>query len=255
MKRYRKFLVVSDNHGDGEDQGAVRALREFTTFWKPTVRVHLGDCFDFRFLRKKADEQERRHPVQDDLDAGIDFLRTFKPTHFLRGNHDERLWDAARSDDGKLADFAARLILDIQDVLGDAIMLPYDKRKGVLRLGHLKVIHGYNAGVTAARIAAQIYGSVLMGHIHAVDQYAIPGIERRIGRAIGCLCKLDMEYNRAMAQTLRHSHGWAYGLLFDSGEYVVWQAEQVGGAWFFPSEIKEVKHNEVRDEERLGRVA
>lgn len=237
--RYKRWVACFDNHGDRADDGAVKAFHEFCRWWKPEIRIHGGDCFDFRCLRAKASAQEGRESVGDDVDAGIAFIKQYKPTHFLRGNHDERLIDAAGSDDGKLAGFAGMVWDEIVEALGGAAILPYCKRRGVLKIGHLKILHGYNAGVTAARIAGQVYGSCLMGHTHTIDQYSLPGLERRIARVCGCLCRLDQDYNRAHIQTLRQAHGWAYGLLLPTGEYVVFQAEQVAGKWFFPSEIRE----------------
>lgn len=235
---HKRFVVCGDSHGDMQDDKAVGALFDFVKHFKPEIRVHLGDAFDFRSLRRKASDMEQRDGIGADIDAGLAFLRKFKPTHFLRGNHDERLWDLLRGDDRKIGDLARTVADDITDALGGVPMLPYDKRKGVLKLGHLRIVHGYNTGVYAARTAAQVYGAVLMGHIHTVDQYSIPGIERRVGRAIGCLCRLDMDYNRAQTQTLRQSHGFAYGLLFPSGIYQVFQAENVNGQWIFPTELR-----------------
>lgn len=237
----KRFLIVSDNHGDLQDAEAVAAFFEFAKAWKPEIRVHLGDCFDFAALRKKASDDERRGPLAEDVMMGCEFLRRLKPTHFLRGNHDERLWDLLDIDDAKLTEYARMLADQIGDAIGDSIMLPYCKRRGVLRLGHLKCIHGFHSGVTAARQSALVYGSVVMGHVHAIDHYSIPGLERRAGRVIGCMCQLDHTYNRAMAQTLRHAHGWAYGLLFPSGDYAIYQAEKVNGSWHLPTEFVEVR--------------
>lgn len=239
--RYRKFTAVFDSHGSQIDRSAEAAFWDFCSFWKPEIRIHGGDGFDFACLRKNASEGEKRERLQDDIDAGIDFIKRYKPTHYLRGNHCERLWDAAKADDGKLADFASYLILDIKEALGDAIMLPYDKRAGVLKIGRLKVVHGYNTGITAARIAGQVYGSVLMGHTHVIEQYSLAGLERRVARVCGCLCKLSMDYNRGHLQTLRQSHGWAYGIILPSGEYIVWQAEQINSRWIYPSEFREFR--------------
>jgi hypothetical protein len=237
--RNRRFIVCGDTHGDHVDPSAAAAFLRFVKDWRPEIRVHLGDAVDLRFLRSKASAQEQRERVRPDIDAAVDFLTSYKPTHYLRGNHCERLWDAAKCDDGPRADFARGLISELEAAVGPRCqVLPYHKRDGVLRLGHLKVIHGYHSGVTAARQAAQVYGSVLMGHVHAVDHVSIAGLERRMGRCIGCLCKLDQDYNRAQAQTLRQSHGFVYGLLLAGGEYVVWQAEPVGGKWYFPSEVR-----------------
>ena len=47
-----RFVAFGDNHGDMADDEATDALCEFIKDYKPTVRVHLGDCFDFRSLRR-----------------------------------------------------------------------------------------------------------------------------------------------------------------------------------------------------------
>ena len=238
----KRFVAVFDNHGDMVDAKALAAFREFVKHWKPEVRIHGGDCFDLRALRKGASKDEEFEDLAPDIEAGLDFLSWYKPTHFLRGNHDERLWDAASGKNPIAARFAALTIEEVMDALGGAKMYPYCKRNGVMRLGHLKVIHGYHSGVTAARQAAQVYGSVLLGHVHTVDQYSIPGVERRIGRSCGCLVKLDMPYNRAQANTLRQSHGWGYGFIYPSGDYQYFQAECVNHSWTFPTEVMSIKH-------------
>jgi predicted phosphodiesterase len=241
-KPYQKWLACFDNHGDQADPGAVKAFFEFKKAWKPDITIHGGDCFDLRALRKGASKDEEFEDVVPDVEAGLDFLRRLAPDVWLRGNHDERLLDAISGTNPLVRQFATLTYTQIVQALGDCQILPYDKLLGVYHLGKLKVIHGYNAGITAARMAAQIYGSCLMGHIHAVDAFSIAGLDRRIGRACGCLCKLSMPYNRGQAQTLRQQHGWAYGLVYPSGDFQVWQAECVAGQWAYPSEIRSVKH-------------
>ena len=242
MRKVQRFIVISDTHGSEADTRAVAAMLDFTKAFKPTIRIHAGDLFDFACLRRNASDQERRQPIRDDIDAGLQLVGDFKPTHYLRGNHCERLWDLLKSDDGNLRDVGNEWINQIEHKLRGVKMLPYHKRDGVFKLTEtLSVIHGYHTGLTAARMAAQIYGSVLMGHIHTIDQYSIPGIERRIGRAIGCLCHLDQDYNRAHANTLRHQHGFCYGFITPNGSYQTFQAESLGGSWFFPTEFRECR--------------
>ena len=233
----QRFIAAFDNHGDMADPGALAAFFDFLEHWKPEIRIHGGDCFDFRALRRGASEEELRDGLTADYDAGCIFIERFRPTHWTRGNHDERLYDRIGGDDRMVAGYCKDLADGIAEVTPGCQILPYHKRNGVLTIGHLKVIHGYHAGVTAARQAALVYGSVLMGHVHTIDVYSIPGIERRVGRVCGALCRLDMDYNRAQPSTLRHAHGWAYGVLFPSGAYQCWQAETVDGQWVFPSEI------------------
>jgi hypothetical protein len=120
-------------------------------------------------------------------------------------------------------------------------MLPYHKRLGVLRLGHLKLLHGFFAGVTAPRQHALTYGACLHGHTHTIDEASVPGLERRTARAVGALCKLDMPYNSRMPVTLRHAHGWAYGVLHEkTGDYHVWQASKIADTWLLPTEVQKL---------------
>lgn len=235
-----RFVFVADNHGDRADPHSVKALFEFMQFWKPEIRIHGGDCFDLRAFRKKASEEERLESIKDDVEAGLDFMARFRPTVWLRGNHDERLIDMTKCADGNLSAYARLLWGQIDDrltLMGCSEIFPYDAKAGVLRLGHLKFVHGYHNGITAARVAAQIYGSVIMGHVHAFDEYSIPGIDRRVGRSCGCLCELRMDYNRAMPNTLRQSHGWYYGFLFPDDTFRVYQAEEIDGQWIIPTEF------------------
>lgn len=238
MPKPRKFIAVSDNHGHHYEPRACAAMFDFLKSWKPDLRIHLGDCFDMTALRRGASDDDKRTPLSDDVAAGCDFLRKFSPTHFLRGNHDERLWDLLDVDDAKLSEYALKLVDEIRDAIGDAKMLPYHKRNGVLKIGKLSFIHGYHSGLNAARMAAQVFGSVLMGHVHTIDQFSVPGLEPRIGRAIGCMCQVDATYNRAQANTLRQTNGFSYGFIFPSGHYQVFQAEGIAGTWYMPSEFR-----------------
>lgn len=249
---WERFIVASDVHGDKQDPAACAVFFDFLKTWRPQIRVFAGDLWDFRPLRKKASAEEQRESMAADYEKGLDFLKGFQPNVFLRGNHDERLWELAESNNGILSDFASEKVLKIKQVcerMGCQI-LPYNKREGVVRIGHLKILHGFASGVYASRQHALVYGSCLFGHTHAVDEHAIPGLERRVARNIGCLCQLDMDYNARHMGTLKQAHGFAYGITNPrTGDYFVWQAEQIGGAWAMPSGIEIMK-----DERDLGAV-
>ena len=236
----KRWIFFSDTHGDMCDPGTMDVVRRFCRDFKPEIRVAGGDHFDLRCLRKGASEEEEFEALDPDIEAGKAFFSWYKPTHWLRGNHDERMWEATRSRNPVLARFARKCISEeIMPAVGNLRMLPYHKRLGVLRLGHLKMIHGFHCGLLAAKHAANIYGSVLMGHGHAVDHYSIPGLEPRVGRMVGCGCQLDMDYNERQPNTLRQSHGFAYGFLFAGGTYQVQQAQEINGHWMMATEFKE----------------
>jgi hypothetical protein len=169
----------------------------------------------------------------------MNFLNRLRPAYYLRGNHCQRLWDLAMEDRGVISDFAFKGTQEVEAAMNkiECKMFPYDKRKGVLRLGHLKIIHGYLAGITAARRTAQVYGSVIMGHGHAIQQASIEGLEQRTGIMCGCLCKLNMSYTRASVGTLNWEHGWAYGIINEkTGSYNLWQARRIDHKWILPTD-------------------
>lgn len=240
-RRDIRWIFVSDSHGDMQDDKAVAAMFEFCKLWKPEVRIHGGDAFDFRPLRKKATDQELREGKCLDVQMGIEFLTKFRPTHFLRGNHDERLWDLHKSDDGQKREAAiatAEQIMQALSKVGCTNVYPYHKRLGVCEVGKLRCVHGYGAGVSAARQHAQVYGACLFGHVHRIDSYTAPALERRIARTCGCLCKLDFDYNRAMINSLQQEHGFAYGTMDrTTGTYLFHQAHPIDGRWYFPTEL------------------
>lgn len=248
MKQWTKFIFATDVHGDEQDEGAVQVFHEFCEAWdskRRAIRVMGGDLFDFRSIRRGASVEEQAESMRYDVDAGMMFLEKFRPRHFLRGNHDERLWEAAETATGVKQDYAIRGCEDIERKLRRirCEMLPYHKRDGVLRLGHLKMLHGFHSGVYAARQHGLVYGACLFGHIHCIQEHALPGLERRVARAVGALCKLDMPYNARHVNTLRQAHGWAYGLINEkTGDYKVWQAEKTGDVWLLPTDTMAIGH-------------
>jgi len=179
-----------------------------------------------------------------DYTAGLNWLQRFHPNYFLRGNHDERLWELAETDKGIVSDYAQSGVVEINSIVAKmkCQMLPYHKRDGVLKLGSLKILHGFHCGVTVARQTALVYGSALFGHTHVIDEAAIGGLDRRVARNIGALCKLDMDYNSRNPNTLRQAHGFAYGILDErTGAYHVMQAEEINGTWQLPTNFTEYK--------------
>jgi hypothetical protein len=244
MKNAKRFVICSDIHGDEQDAEAVASLHAFCDDFKPTVRVINGDLWDFRNLRKGASDDEKAHSLEDDWTAGVEWVRAYfdggKENHFLRGNHDERLYRLADSATGLQRDYARDGIKRIARVMhqAKARMLPYDSRLGVLKLGHLRVIHGYFAGIGSARRHAIAYGNCLFGHTHATDSAPVESIDGPSeARGIGCCCKIDMGYNAHMVAKLRHDNAWCYGVLFDDGTYQLFQAKKIGGSFYAAQSI------------------
>jgi len=243
-KTAQRFIVVSDNHGDMADAASVSALWSFIADWKPTIRAHAGDAFDFRNLRRGASDEEKAASLADDWEQGNDFLRRFfeggTSNHFLRGNHDERIYEFRNSCSGMLRDYASDGVKQLEGVVKKcrAKMLPYDSDLGVLDLGNLSVIHGYHTGIGACRQHAQIYKNCIFGHTHSIDVASVASREPAEARSIGCLCRRDMDYVNKKTGKLRWAQGWAYGLLFPNGTYQLFQTRNLNGQFYAASEIK-----------------
>lgn len=240
---FRRFIFATDLHGDMQDESAVAALLDFTSRWKPHEKIFGGDLFDFRALRKSASAEERSESMRFDVAAGLRFLADFRPQIYLRGNHCERLWQLAEFGSGVEADYAQQGAREVEVRCSKlrCKILPYHKRDGIYSLGKLKLLHGFFAGVTATRQHALTYGECLHGHTHAIDQASVAGLDRRIARGVGALCKLDMPYNSRMPSTLRHAHGWAYGVTNPkTGACHVWQAEKMDEQWLLPQNLAQL---------------
>jgi len=244
--KHRRFVVVSDNHGDMVDARASAALSAFLSDFKPSVRVHAGDCWDFRNLRRGASDDEKASSLEDDWSEGSEFFRNFfkggTENHFLLGNHDDRLWQYRRSATGLLRDYASDGIKRVEALCraSKAAMLPYDSALGILTLGKLSVLHGYHAGASACRQHANVYGNCLFGHVHTAESAPVASLEPAEARSIGCLCKRDMDYINAKTGKLRWAQGWAYGLLFDDGTYHLEQARNINGSFTYATAFKTI---------------
>lgn len=241
----QRFVVASDNHGDQHDPETRKALLGFLADFRPEIRIHAGDNWDFRNLRKGASDDEKAASLVDDWEQGTEWLREFfdggRANHFLRGNHDERLWHFAGNATGLVRDYATDGIKRVERIAKQAraAMLPYDARRGVLRLGHLKVVHGYFAGMNAARRHSISYGNVLFGHTHATDSAPVENIDGPAeARGVGCCCKIDMDYNQHSPGKLRHDNAWCYGVLFPNGTYQLFQAKKINGAFYAAENVK-----------------
>jgi hypothetical protein len=139
-----------------------------------------------------------------------------------------------------LRDYATDGIKQMEAVVKKcrAKMLPYDSDLGVLELGKLSVLHGFHAGVGACRLHAAIYGNSIFGHVHTIETASVASREPAEARSIGCLCKRDMDYVNKKTGKLRWAQGWAYGLLYPDGNYMLFQTRNIGGQFYAATEIK-----------------
>lgn len=241
----RRFVIASDIHGSEIDPVVEAAFFNWLGDWKPEIVICAGDLFDFAPLRNGASLEDKAQSMADDYRIGMKFARRLfangEQKYFLRGNHDERLWDLLFRSEGVLRDFAEQKTVEIGKYLKrwGVRMLPYDARAGVLKIGKLQVIHGFKSGIGAAKQHATIYRSCIFGHTHSQD---IVPVENLTGPALamgtGCMCRIDMPYNARQTNKLRHQQGWVYGVLYPDGSYQAFQAKRVGNHFNLATGVK-----------------
>ena len=239
-----KWVFSSDLHGDMQDADSVKAFLQFVKKFKPDVKIFGGDLFDFRAIRRGATNEEKADSMALDIQLGLKFLGQYKPHVFLRGNHDERLWDQAKcSFNGLSRDHAQEGARSIETKckIIKCKMLPYDVNDGVYRLGKLTFVHGYHAGINATKKHAEVFaesgGAVLHGHTHAIQSASVVRHPECRGYAVGCLAQTKMGYNRHMTGRFLHQNGWAYGVVWKDG-YEVMQARRMGDKWLYGTNIE-----------------
>ena len=244
MKDPIPFQVVADIHGSQIDERASEACLAFTESFKPVIRVIAGDLWDFSAIRKGASADEQAQGMAEDYEDGVIFANRFfkggKENHLMMGNHDVRVYDLAGSCDGVRGDLGQRMVMDIESLArkNKAKLWPYDSRLGVLEIGKLKVVHGYHTGMSACAHHSRIYGNVIFGHVHSIESFQTPGLNQQEARAIGCLCKLDLDYANRKTGKLRWAHGWAAGYLFEDGTYTLWQIRGINGKFYAPTGLQ-----------------
>lgn len=244
MAKPKRFMAVADNHGDMQDDESVKAAIAFKKDFNPDIKVHLGDNWDFRNLRRAAGDEEKTGTMEDDWEYGLKFLNDFfdggGENHLLLGNHDDRMWQVARSPLGLYRDYGEKGIQRIRVAcrkLG-AKIYPYDSALGVYRMGKLTMIHGYHAGASAPRNHANVYGNCIFGHVHTQESAPVASIEPAEARSIGCLCKRDMTYINTSTGKLKWANGWAYGFLFPNGTYQLYTTRKINGHFHAATGIK-----------------
>ncbi len=235
-----KFVYASDNHGDKVDKKAAEALFAFCKEFKPDVRIHGGDCYDIRPYRKSADAEEKNQSLKDDIKWGNWFVQNYKPTVFMMGNHEYRLYEGVENNTGRKQELIQETLDDIKAVLranGCKKIIPYHADKGVYTLGKVRTCHGYKCGKNAVEEHAIHYadrgGAVIIGHVHSMQMVTAQRWGGCVGFTGGCLClKDEMSYAQNRFATSKWGTGWLYGYV-EGNNWKIWQAHKVGKKWIY----------------------
>jgi len=244
----KRFLAFGDNHGDMVDEDALKALIKFKKHYKPHLTIHLGDLFDYRALRKgiSQSESDAYDGLRADTLKGYEFLEKTKPDVLLIGNHDYRIYRvAAEHPNGIVREAAENGIIGIEKACKriKCQIIPYNVMTGIYTVGTLNFLHGYSASLRAVAEHANHYGngpdsSVVMGHLHRVEQSTGKRHGRAHGYSAGCLCNFkEMTYASHRMATSMWQVGWAFGV-YDDKHHQVWLATKTGDKWMLPTGIE-----------------
>ncbi len=241
-----RWVAAGDNHGqlvDGETQDA---LASFIGRWKPQLRIHTGDCFDFGAWRRGATPDEQEEGITEDLKHGNYFLRkVLKPTIFMQGNHDIRAEEQMLSRNGDRRENAMHAVQSYTDTLAEIGCKEFHRysvkgkdSEGVnrFRVGKLTGTHGFKAGVAATRETARTLGRpgdvVIHGHTHDFSLCTIEHLEAAIV-GVSAMCCMDInkaDYALRRLATTKWCNGWLHGVIDEkTGDCKVWTAHRFQG--------------------------
>jgi predicted phosphodiesterase len=212
---YERFIAISCSHGKYADETAIDAVLKMRERWNPSIVVHLGDWCDTTAFRSGAvGSSDESEPVAPDIDGGLSFLRKYRPTHVLDGNHEDRI-PRMLSHRNAIVAYAAQQATDYIDRTFVEIgcrRIPYDGVFQKLVIGDVTFTHGTIYNENSARDMAEIYGGkVIFGHTHRSQQAEGRTIKESTGYCTGTLTRRgEMDYAKARRATL----GWRQGLVY-----------------------------------------
>lgn len=210
----KRWVAVGDNHGCLVHKPAAKRFFDFLSDYKPSHKIHLGDCFDFGNLRRGADPKEEGDDMEPDLTAGYMFLEKMRPTVFIPGNHDHRLFRLTEDARGLVRQFAKEGIKQLTDYIRGIncrMVGPYHI-DNFYKLGDLVFLHGFSANINAVAEHATSYGSCVMGHLHRNEMKASKRSDHARGVCVGGLGDFEkMNYASQRLATHMWGRGWAFG--------------------------------------------
>jgi predicted phosphodiesterase len=214
--KYKRFISVGCSHGKYADPSAVEAVLNMCDKWNPEIRVHLGDwCDTTAFRSGAAGSSDESEPVAPDIDGGIAFLKKFRPTHVLDGNHEDRIPRMLNHRNALIAYAAqqATNFIDESFVKIGCRRIPYDGVFQRLVIGDVTFTHGTIYNENSARDMAEIYGGkVVFAHTHRAQIGEGRTIKESTGYCVGTLTRRGkMDYAKERRATLAWRQGIVYG--------------------------------------------
>lgn len=239
--KFKRFLSCGCSHGHLADPAALATVLKFAKTFKPHRRIHLGDFTDMAAFRSgAAGTKDETVSIAADLTHGLNFLKAFRPTDVLVGNHEIRLWKLADHHNEIVSRAASTVITEIRettDKLKARFVEHYDITRSWVTLGDTKFMHGFMYGEQAIRDHSEHFGKVVLAHLHQVGEAAGRRSDNARGYCVGTLANIpSMSYALQRRSTARWSHGFAFGE-YSNTECHVWLSQGMAntpGGWRLP---------------------
>ncbi len=215
MHRLHKVLHIPDTHTPYHDKTAYKLMLDVAQAFKPDEVVYLGDFFD-AYSISSHDKNPLKDPrvLKDELIEGRDLLSETekickaKKYTFMQGNHEFRIERYIAAGCPKLSGlYSSREILCIP---GDYGYFPYGQ-ENYYRIGKLTITHGYLAGENpAATTVKKFRSSVILGHVHKLQEYHITNIH---GEDWVGICAGWLGNPRKAAEYMKGVTDWSLGFV------------------------------------------
>lgn len=219
IQNWRRFTATSCLHSTHACTVALDNAMAFVEDYEPHDRIDLGDLHDFAALRTgAAGTNDESESLIEDFDAGISWLRRYRPNKRCLGNHDHRMYKAQYDRRAALSHYSRMVVNAIAEVdrENEAEVLPYfPMRKNWFILGGTYFGHGFMFNENAVRDHAEMVGApVVIGHLHVPQMVAGRTFKSTPSYCVGTLSDPD---HHDYAMTRRNTLRWAHGLVY--GEY------------------------------------
>ncbi|NBW07797.1 MAG: hypothetical protein EBR82_07200 [Caulobacteraceae bacterium] len=214
VQKWRRIMSVGCNHGAYACQTAQDNILAFRERFNPEIVIDHGDVRDFTAFRTGAKgTSDESADVDVDFDAGSDWLKRYRPTHRIEGNHDHRIYKLVGTNNAVISYAASRVLNSIREIDREngTVVNPYHPVKQWFEFGGYKWGHGIYYNEQALRDHAENYGNCVIAHLHK------PGIAqaRRHGGAVGyCVGMTANKHKMEYAFNHRSWHAWAHGCVW-----------------------------------------
>jgi len=241
-KNETRLVVMTDNHGSHGDPDTLNAVMAFCKDFKPHYKWHLGDNWDFACLRKGVSQDERDaswSAMDEDVQAGIEWLNRYRPSHFVFGNHDNRVRKLIINTDSRnrldALEKVERAMSKAIRQAGVKVVRPYTVHDNIVSVGPIDGGHGF--GGNPLRYAMTYHRghgrALLCGHWHTARQEMVKRYEGGVFWMLGAACNLRMDYSDTHISSLGHQNGFMAFIIKDR-HYIGRQAHKFNGRWLMP---------------------